>query len=923
MPKKLSAECFKIVNKDGQPVLFRTSDAALNKLTFTITNSTGEPLPLTGGTPAPQIKGMFVAAAGASAFNISFESMLTTEVVKGLQLAVPAGWQAVFVDGSKEVPASWSIAPVTDTVIGINEVVSIDISNIICATTQPGNFEILYHNIPGYTDLLFPIVRHLSVLNPPDDKKKTLPLDHGYINPVHPIQRQVADELRVTGSAALFPDGEAVPIYITYDPGALIENGFTCILTNTSRDPLATATDEEDPANAPVVYLSFIFGDESYAITSQILGDNNISIDVKATLPWQVMAHTSGTGYWAFFPQSKAIIDGNETVYFPIKKIITQLNIPPDAISLLYIQLNNIPGHNDAAYTIQLQKKIAEAAITKLEADKYVIGLGENIHLTWVSSLARRVTISYETRDKETILLDSEKGDIKLDGSGFLLPVAPTAEYTLITATAYDNRTLHDTRQITITVNQVEATIEFTTPAPLTQANQDTVISWNATNALRLQLTTPDGTMDVTKQTSATIKVAGPATVLLEAWSYGTRFPAPVKATLPIYCWAPHAPVPLGLSSEVEQQLPAIRINKKEQLLYTLNSNARTVYQINTTNDQVSPPAPGTTMALSEDGLWLFTITPANDSGHIIALYQVGSGVLPWALSVLPDQEVYRLLLAPDTNHLFCTTRVKENNGKWQNYLVEYLVNVQARLILPVSRQPLFNYLHPDDDRFPRLMAFNQTCSRLYTFIDYNLLLVRYMNDPSIYGGIQLPDGTATAMLHSTTKDKLYLAYQGGIGVAVVDTVRNVLINQIHIPGSGPVNIALSPDDKYLCIACFDSGKVALADTTTDKVVVTFDVGNNPLGMSFSDDGNFLFVTNYCDKTLSVIDFNRQVVLQPAVPTGEADGNPCAVGVLDKADAYRVYVTKESWPGRVSCSHPVKNTSDNISVLSLMKFHKS
>jgi len=923
MPKKLPAACFNIVNTNGQPVLFRTSDAAVNKLTFTITNSTGEPLSLIGGAPARQIKGMFVTAAGASVFNISFESMLTTAVVKGLQLAVPAGWQAVFVEGSEEVPASWSIAPVTDTVIGINEVVSIGISNIICATTQPGNLEILYHNIPGYTDLLFPIARHLSILNPPDDKKKNLPLDHGYINPVHPIRGQVADKPLGLESAPLVPDGEAVPIYITYDPGALIENGFTCVLTNTSKDPLVIATDEEDPANAPVVYLSFVFGDENYATTSQVLGDNNISIDVKATLPWQITAHTSGTGYWAFFPQSKAIIDGNETVYFTIKKIITQLNIPPDTISLLYIQLNNIPGHNDAAYTIQLQKKIAEATITKLEADKYVIGLGENIRLTWVSSLARRVTISYETRDKETILLDSEKGDIKLDGTDFLLPIAPTAEYTLITVTAYDNRTLHDTRQITITVNQVEATIAFTIPATLTQANQDTVISWKATNALRLQLTTPDGTRNVTNQTSATIKVAGPATVLLEAWSYGTRFPAPVKATLPVYCWAPHLSVPLGLSHEVEQQLPAIQLNGKQQFLYTLNSNARTVYQINTSNDHISPSAPGTTMALSEDGLWLFTVTPGNDSGNIIALFQVGIGFLPWAMSALPDQEVYHLLLTAEANRLFCTTRAKENNGKWQNYLVEYLVNTQTRLIRQVSRQPLFNHLHPDDDRISRLMAFNRTGSRLYTFIDRNLLLVRYMNDPSTYSGIQLQDGTATAMLHSTTKDKLYLAYQDGIGVGVVDTGRNSLINQIHIPGSGPVSIRLSPDDKYLCIACFDSGKVALADTTTDKVVTTLDVGRNPLGMSFSDDGNFLFVTNYCDKTLSVIDFNRQVVLQPAVSTGEADGNPCDVAVLDKADVYRVYVTKESWPGRVTCSHPVKNTSDNISVLSLMKFHKS
>lgn len=473
---KLKSDCFSILNTNGEQVLFRTLDTSINKLTFSIINKTGAALSLTGDPGGTK-----------SSFNFNFEVMLTHEVVENLTITLPENWGKTFFVESG-IPA-WSVYPTADMVIEPDEVVQILLTNISSQDTAPGNFYIGYLNVPGYDDPNFPFAKHLAVINPPDPAKKTLPLQGAYTNVIHPIQGQY---VLVEEGAEVFDDGQALPVYITYDPLALIENGFTYRLANTSKDPLASSAAQQDGNSAappPTMYISFLFGEQDSDITTQPLADNNISIDVDAVLPWKPVKHTGGTSYWQFLPESQQIINGHGVVSFPIHKIITALNVKPDTISIMYIQINDIPGYNDMTRTILLQKLAAKAKMESLEASKYFIYADENISISWESSLAKRVTIEYNLKGGGRVFLDSAKGEIKLNGRDFWLPVQPSAEDTIITAIAYDN-TGQSSIQKTIKVSydwpQAEI-LSFTAGAGLLAARQqsasyiDYYLNWKIT----------------------------------------------------------------------------------------------------------------------------------------------------------------------------------------------------------------------------------------------------------------------------------------------------------------------------------------------------------------------------------------------------------------------------------------------------------
>lgn len=441
--KRLKSDCFAILNENGEQIMFRTDDTSVNKLTFSIINNTGEALLLTGNVEG-----------NPSTFIFNFETMLTTDVVKNLTLTLPEQWAATFIEPGETTPASWAVYPTADMVLEPTTTASILITNISCPDTPPGNFLIEFKNIPDYNDSLVPYAKHLAILNPPDPKKKTLPLKDSYTRVVHPIQGQsVLVETDVDGK--MLETAEVLPVYITYDSKALIENGFTYLLTNTSKDPLVpTGTENDDPGSplSPTLYISFLFGEDDYDITTQAIADNNISIDVSATLPWNPVKHTGGAAYWQFLPAGKEIMKPYETVSFPIHKLITPLNVPGDKISIMYVQFNNIPGYNDGAYTVIMEKRVAVAEMKMLEADRYFMFIGENISISWESLLAKRVTIEYYLKNGQRVWLDTVQGDIKLNGKNFMLPVPPTAENTIITAIAYDDKG-QNTKQIHLIVS--------------------------------------------------------------------------------------------------------------------------------------------------------------------------------------------------------------------------------------------------------------------------------------------------------------------------------------------------------------------------------------------------------------------------------------------------------------------------------------
>ncbi len=906
MAKKLKPECFDITNTNGKPVLFRTADTSLNILTFKIINNTDAPLAFKGGAPVKS-----GGEEGGSTFNFNFESMLTAEVMKDMDVVLPANWDKVFFEGSGGTPSSWSVAPIAghDELLNVGEFRTITLQKFSCATTNPGNFEILYFNIPDYPNTAFPVAKHLDISNPVDPGKKDLykVLTGGYRAPIHPVQGQTTWDETNPVDPEIFDDGEAVPVYITY-PGAIIENGFTYLLTNNSNDPLVPPTDDDDDFevdadNPPVLYISFLFGSEYYEITTQALADNNITIDVGAKLPWTPMQHGGGTAYWQFSPQNPQIIAAHDTVAFPIKKIITELDVDPDTISIMYVQLNNIPGYNDAAFTLQLQKLRAEATVVSFECFPKEIKLGENVKLTWVSSLASRVTIDYKDRDGANIRLDSAQGQIKLNGTDFVPPVAPNAE-----ATVFKLMTYRDTQEGTsldrnLTVTQVQADISIFEAIPqLADVTQPANITfnWTTTSAQKITLTTPDGVIDVTKKGgTTTYLLTKTALFTLSAYSYGTQFPAPTTKSLRVFAYKPVAPISIDNTGQVMQTFPSILINNKYKRLYVIDGKA--FYDIDITNPTSGRKPPGVVMTLSQDEskLFLYNDDLANWGVYMIDVASNNQSVK------YPFGSVYQMIATPDLKNLYCAWSFH------QNYVTQLAVNA-GNNTMAVGAQI-------EVGKSPRAMAFNADASKLYVACyEENIVTVINVSNNSIITKITLGTTEPTTFAFKQAANKLYLTCEGDHFVAVIDTVGDKLLSLIPVK-KRPSNIKLSPNGQFAYVANFGDNSISVIDTTTDTVTVTLPVGNGALGMGLNIDGNVLFVSNYCDRTLSVIDVNTNTVLPQTLSTGNANGNPIDIAVYTQVGDYSgIYVAKENFAPRISCTNQ-GNDKMEISVFSIQK----
>jgi YVTN family beta-propeller protein len=189
--------------------------------------------------------------------------------------------------------------------------------------------------------------------------------------------------------------------------------------------------------------------------------------------------------------------------------------------------------------------------------------------------------------------------------------------------------------------------------------------------------------------------------------------------------------------------------------------------------------------------------------------------------------------------------------------------------------------------------------------LDLNAYYVLALNeDPTItvvdplfgFGGTKL---LAIVKLRSPGSDwaitenqrTVFVSLPAAKQVAVMDTSTWKVDARVTLP-SGPVRLALQPDQRYLWAACSDdqsashAGIQALA-VDDRNVVAEIPTGSGPHDLAVSDDSAWVFATNGGDGTLSVIDA-RKLRLQDTIETGR---RPASVAYSSMARM--AYVTHE------------------------------
>lgn len=96
-------------------------------------------------------------------------------------------------------------------------------------------------------------------------------------------------------------------------------------------------------------------------------------------------------------------------------------------------------------------------------------------------------------------------------------------------------------------------------------------------------------------------------------------------------------------------------------------------------------------------------------------------------------------------------------------------------------------------------------------------------------------------------------AYRYPSIVVVYDTLVKSLVKRIDV-GIIPKIIAVSPDEKLVFIANWNSYDISVISTENYQVIKTIEVGAIPRGVEFTPDGKYAYVCNFGGSTISKID---------------------------------------------------------------------
>lgn len=165
----------------------------------------------------------------------------------------------------------------------------------------------------------------------------------------------------------------------------------------------------------------------------------------------------------------------------------------------------------------------------------------------------------------------------------------------------------------------------------------------------------------------------------------------------------------------------------------------------------------------------------------------------------------------------------------------------------------------------PALLALTPDGSKLYvsqfTTAFTNKLSVVNTATMALVGEITLwsmPHGLR--MNHAGTT--VYAANMMSDNVSVIDVAGDTVVatvplawdvNPTGTPRYLPMELAVSPDDSVLAVACSETREVRMISTASMTVVDSFAVGDQPWHLQFTPDNTLCYVTNRRDHTVSAI----------------------------------------------------------------------
>ena len=179
-------------------------------------------------------------------------------------------------------------------------------------------------------------------------------------------------------------------------------------------------------------------------------------------------------------------------------------------------------------------------------------------------------------------------------------------------------------------------------------------------------------------------------------------------------------------------------------------------------------------------------------------------------------------------------------------------------------------------------LTFSDDGKYLYASGGNDNMIVRYAiikNKLSVFDSIIIgkpwPEKISIAGIAlDDSKNRLYVVTKENNTLYVLDTRTKKTVSQYPLGGEG-YTCLLSPNHKMLYISCWGCDKIVMFDTENQKITGSVAVGDNPNDLCITGKGEYLYVANANDNSVSVIDTKQQKVIEtlnsalyPASPEG-------------------------------------------------------
>jgi YVTN family beta-propeller protein len=140
-------------------------------------------------------------------------------------------------------------------------------------------------------------------------------------------------------------------------------------------------------------------------------------------------------------------------------------------------------------------------------------------------------------------------------------------------------------------------------------------------------------------------------------------------------------------------------------------------------------------------------------------------------------------------------------------------------------------------------------------------------------------------------KSLLYVVTKENDSLYIIDLGTKKIVYGKKLDGEGYACL-LSPDKKELYISCWGCDKILVFDTEKKNIINEIPVGDNPNELCLTKNGNYLFVANANDNSVSVIDVKKRKVIEtldaamyPNSPSGSTSN-----GLALSADEKTLYI---------------------------------